>query len=601
MPSNLSDIGRFFSNDRMVLGVLALITGCLVGVGVVAFREGIALVQTVFYGGGEEYLASLARGLPFWQVLLAPTVGGLVVGLYYRYLCRSQGPGGIFPQGVGHVIEAAALKGGRMPLRTGLEVACGTVLSLGCGASVGREGPAVHLGGTLSSILTTRLNLSPQMGRTLLGCGAAAAVAASFNAPIAGALFATEVIVGHYALSAFAPVVVASVAGTLISRGHFGDYPAFQIPAMHLESLWEFPAFVGLGVATAIAALLFMEAVLRSEPVAAWVSKKTKLPAMFRPALAGFLLGILAIGWPELLGVGYEATDEALKNAYGLSFLLVLIPLKILATAMCLGFGFGGGVFSPALTLGALVGAAYGIVATWFFPDLSSGSGAYALIGMGATAAAVMGAPISTTLIVFELTGDYGLTIAVMVSVVVASTLCTQVTGHTSLFHRQLAARGLDLDGAPDKAVLGGSPVRDLPLMPCPTLPETAGAAAILKAFSDTAIPQLAVLDDQGGVVGILPVSQVDFEALALQERSGDDDSGPPEITAGSLCRAVGPLLILDDGQDTAFAAMDDNEEDRLVVVEDKDSRRPLGTVLHVDILRAYADALSRTQSATER
>jgi len=238
--------------------------------------------------------------------------------------------------------------------------------------------------------------------RILVGCGVAAAVAASFNAPIAGALFAHEIIIGHYALSAFAPVVMASVAATTVSRGMYGAYPAFTIPAFE-EIVWiEFPAFALTGIACGLAAVALMYGIrfIRDWGVA------LKIPMVVRPMLAGLVVGLIATQFPDVLGVGYEQTDRALNNVYSINVILILIGLKLLATAVCLGWGFGGGVFSPSLALGALVGAAVGFATATVSPELSSGPAAYALVGMGATAAAVLGAPISTTLIIFELTGD---------------------------------------------------------------------------------------------------------------------------------------------------------------------------------------------------
>ncbi|MBT6116393.1 MAG: chloride channel protein, partial [Rhodospirillaceae bacterium] len=440
---------RLRRNNQLVLSVVAAVIGAAAGGGAILFREAIDLIQLGALGVGAEAVYSLALGLPWWHILLAPTVGGLVVGLFIHYALP-----GRRPHAVADVIEASALRSGHMSLRTGLAAAVASIASIGAGASVGREGPVVHLGATMASWLGQRLHLGRSSMRTVLGCGIAAAIAASFNAPIAGVFFALEVVVGHYALTAFAPIVIAAVAGTIVSRIHFGDFPAFIIPSHEIASFWEFPAFALLGVLGAGIAI----ALMRSIDFVQTIGARAPVPAWLRPAGAGLLTGIIALGFPQVLGVGYEATDFALRGEFELWLLIALIAAKIAATAICIGGGFGGGVFSPSLVIGALLGAAYGVIATSAFPELSSGTGAYALIGMGAVAACVLGAPISTIFILFELTGDFELTIAVMIAVVIASLIVQQGHGH-SFFTGQLARRGINVRGGREINILRAMPV----------------------------------------------------------------------------------------------------------------------------------------------
>ncbi|MEX2408787.1 MAG: chloride channel protein, partial [Rhodovibrionaceae bacterium] len=245
---------RIFRNDQVILSALAVAIGGLAGLGAILFRLGIDAVQWGALGFWGEQVVSGAAQQPWWRLILAPTLGGLVIGLAIHFFMP-----GRRPQAVADVIEASALNGGRMSLRNGVKAALISAGSIGVGASVGREGPVVHMGGVIGSFVARRLHLGRRLTRTLLGCGVASAVAASFNAPIAGVFFALEVVVGHYALSAFAPIVIAAVVGTLVSRAHYGDFPAFiLVQNYEIASFWEFPAFVLLGVAGAIAALAFM-------------------------------------------------------------------------------------------------------------------------------------------------------------------------------------------------------------------------------------------------------------------------------------------------------------------------------------------------------
>jgi CIC family chloride channel protein len=291
--------------------------------------------------------------------------------------------------------------------------------------------------------------LSATTRRTLLACGVAAAVSASFNAPIAGVLFAHEVILAHYALRAFVPIVLASVAGALISRIHFGSSAAFIIPDYQITSYLEFPAFVLLGVTCAVVAILFELSIMITERL----SWRFKMPLWLRPACGGLAVGAIAVFLPQVLGVGYDATDMALKNQWPLALLLVLIVAKTVATAITLASRMAGGVFSPSLYLGAMTGSAFGLIASSAFPEMASSNGLYALLGMGAVAAAVLGAPVSTTVIVFELTGGFEMTIALLLTVSVAHGLSHAVLGH-SYFHWQLVQRGLSLHEGPHKEIM---------------------------------------------------------------------------------------------------------------------------------------------------
>lgn len=568
-------VRRIVRNDQLVLGVLALVVGVAVGGGVIAFRELIRVVQTLYYGAGDERLASVAAGLAWWHVLLAPAVGGLVVGLFYRFLMP-----GRRPLGIPEVIESVAFKGGRMPVLPGILAVVGAGLSLGAGASVGREGPAVTLGAAMSAWIAERLHFGRSLSRVLLGCGAAAAVAASFNAPIAGVLFAHEVVVGHYALSAFAPVVIASVTGTMISRGWFGDFPAFIIPAFGDVSAWEFPAFAGLGVLSGIMALLFMNSILWSERLA----DRTRLPQWSRPAAAGLALGVLALAYPGVLGVGYEVTDDALHGRLPFLLLMALAAAKLSATALCLGFGFGGGVFSPSLAFGALVGGAFGVLATNAFPELSTGPGAYALIGMGAVSAAVLGAPMSTVLIVFELTGDYGLTIAVMVAVVIATVVTTQIGGRTSWFHWALERRGLKVQQH-GLRLLRTLRVRDVMTPDCATVGPGTRLPIVRELLQQTTYAELFVVDKATGrFVGTITLADLSEAAF--------DPALDDLVNAADVCRRNAPLLEADDSLQRALKVMVDAKEEHVAVVAHLETRQFVGCVHEAEALLTFNRAL---------
>ncbi|MEM7378354.1 MAG: chloride channel protein, partial [Pseudomonadota bacterium] len=336
---------------RLRLFVVALLVGVVVACSTALLIAGIAWVQIALFGHGEERdFASHVAGLPAWRVVLAPVVGGLVVGVLIYGL-----PGRRY-HGIADVMEACAFRGGRMDVRSGIGAATAAVVSLGAGASVGREGPAVHIGASLAAWVADKLGLSRSHSLTLLGCGAAAAVTASFNAPIAGVLFALEVVVGYYALRVFAPIVVASMGALVVTQllQEHGDF-VFSVPPLSLESLWELPAFAVLGAAAAGCAVAL---VLGVQGVQA-VHSAARVPLWLRPALGGLVVGLIGLHVPYALGVGYQTTDLALQGTLVVQSGMLVIAImvaKLAATMVSLGSGFAGGVFSPALVLGAVLG-----------------------------------------------------------------------------------------------------------------------------------------------------------------------------------------------------------------------------------------------------
>lgn len=425
----------YLATQQPQLWLLAILIGLLVSCAAIIFRLGIGAVQWTWLGTISESIATAADNQPYWLILLAPTLGGLFVGLFLEYVHPIKRA-----EGVADVIEARAHGGSGLRFWQGLDSAAVTIVSLGAGASAGREGPMVHLGASLAKIVCELFSLPSTARKTLLACGVASAVSASFNAPIAGVLFAHEVILGHYAMTAFVPIVLASAMGTLLSRLYFGDIAAFDIPAYQITSYWELPAFALLGITCAIVAVLFQFSLMGTD----WVARHVKMPLFLRPVIGGFVIGCIALVFPEILGVGYEATDMALHQKLPLAMLFALIIAKTAATAITLASRFGGGIFSPSLYVGAMTGGVFGIIAAQVFPEMASSQGLYSILGMGAVAAAVLGAPVSTTMIVFELTGGYALSIALLITVSIATGLTLALHGR-SYFHWQLEMRGVFL------------------------------------------------------------------------------------------------------------------------------------------------------------
>nr|WP_245882551.1 chloride channel protein [Yoonia sediminilitoris] len=437
---------------------IALVIGIAAGCAAVLFRLGIEALETLLYQSDDvATIPSAVAALPWYWVLLVPVSGGLIVGII---LDRFTPDGRV--RSVADVIEGAALREGRVEVRRGLASAAASLVTLSSGGSSGREGPVVHLAAMISTAICRLIRADGVTGRDLLGCAVAAAVSASFNAPLAGALFALEVVLRHFALHAFAPIVIASAAGTVINRLAFGDVTEFVLPVQNALAFYvELPAFLLLGMLCGILAGIMMKLIFWTEDIGTYVQQRTGMPRFLRPAVAGALLGLLAIWWPHIVGVGYATTTAALTGELLFHEAVVFVLLKLVAVSITMGGRMGGGVFSPSLMVGALTGLAFGIVATSIFPNVSGEGTIYALAGMGALAAAVLGAPISTTLIVFELTGDWQTGLAVMVSVSLSTAISAKLVDR-SFFLTQLQRRNVRLAAGPQTYLLTTFAVTDL-------------------------------------------------------------------------------------------------------------------------------------------
>jgi len=430
--------------------LIALAIGIAAGFAALAFRKGIQFLQATLYGTEDlTHLHSFAHTLPWFWLLVIPTVGGLVVGI----ILHNFTPDGRV-RSVADVIQGAALYEGRVERKAGIASALASLITLSSGGSTGREGPVVHMAGAIASWVSDRIQANGITGRDLLGCAVAAAVSASFNAPIAGALFALEVVLRHFAVHAFAPIVIASVAGTVINRLEFGDVTEFTLPtATALQFYQELPAFLMLGALCGLVAVALMWTIFWSEDMASHLQEDLRIPRWLRPAISGAMLGGIAIFFPHIIGVGYETTSAALTGQLVLHEAVVFAVLKVIAVSITMAGRMGGGVFSPALMVGALTGLAFGYIATAVFPDVSGTTTLYALAGLGAVAAAVLGAPISTTLIVFEMTGDWQTGLAVMVAVSISTALSSRLVDQ-SFFLTQLERRGVHIAAGPQAYLL---------------------------------------------------------------------------------------------------------------------------------------------------
>jgi chloride channel protein, CIC family len=503
----IPNLERFRNSQQPVIWLLAPLIGLATGGAAIVFRLAIGVFQLPWLHTMSENVAVAAREQPWWVILLAPAVGGLLVGLILQYLLTGKRAGA-----VPDIMEARIDAGRELSLGQGLLSALASALSLGTGASAGREGPIVHLGASIGAVACASFNLPTAARRTLLASGVAGAVAASFNAPIAGVLFAQEVILGHFALTSFAPLVLASVTATIVSQAWFGNIAAFTVPAYQITSYLEVPAFVLLGIVAAAVAVIFQVALIGTD----WVARNIEMPLVVRPVVGGLLIGLIAIWFPEVLGVGYDTTDAALKDQLPIALMFALLVAKTAATAIALASRFGGGVFSPALYLGALTGGAFGLIAAHVFPEVGSSEGLYAILGMGAVTAAVLGAPISTTVMIFELTGGFALSLALLLTLSIGNGISQAILGR-SYFQALLESRGVVIQEGPHRVLMKTLRVSDfmhgLGEGESDVLPEAERELALrlddtletaLRAFDTSGAERIPVVHpaDRGRIVG---------------------------------------------------------------------------------------------------
>ncbi len=578
-----SSAGAVKNNLSLKLLLCSLGIGLLAGYGALAFRLLISETQNLFYGFDDELVVSGTADLPWWQIMFIPVIGGLIIGVFLRYAVPERRI-----QGVADVIEASVLRKGKMKLWVGISSFLASGVSLGTGSSGGREGPVVHFAAMLGSQVGQRLRLPSKYYPILIACGVASGVAASFNAPIAGMFFALEVVIGSLATQAVAPIVLASVVGTVVSRIHIGNFPAFIIPDYNIVTWWELPAIALLGVVSAVVALLFIWSISFSEEVI----NKFKIPDVLRPAAGGLVLGIIALAFPQIIGVGYEATDQALKEEYDRVLLLSLIVVKTIAVGITAGSRFGGGFFSPSLFIGAMTGGAFGIIAAYVSPEMAASHGLYAIIGMTAVASSVLGAPISTILIVFELTGDYRLSIAVMVAVAVTTIITKQLLDR-SIFQVQLMRRNIDVRESRAMRFLKYRQVRGIMDRDFIEIPFETNMTDLRHIVSQHNHDKFVVINpDNQSFVG-----RLDYADLR-PHLFGNTDEDP--ALAGNLVHSDGPVIFPDSSLKSALSIMTEAEVECLPVIDTATETRLVGLLHYQDLLREYNAALLKLEESDD-
>jgi len=582
-------LDRLQPSSEFVLILTALIVGIGAGLGAIIFRYLINAVVWIGYDWFPRLTANWGKA----YIIIIPAIGGLLVGpLVYFFAREAKG------HGVPEVMEAVALKGGRIRPRVAIVKSLASALSIGSGGSVGREGPIVQIGSALGSSLGQLLNLSEDRVRNLVACGAAGGIAATFNSPIAGVVFALEIFLGEFTIQGFSTVVISSVAASVIGRIAFGDVPAFIMPTEYgVASLWEYIFFPILGVFAALFGVLYTRAIYFSEDM---FDKWKSVPEWVKPAIGGALLGIFALAYPVLTGVtwdhvpqvynvGYDIIELALSNNLLLWTAFVLLFAKLVATSLTLGSGGSGGIFAPSLFIGAMLGASFELILKYLFPDIVAPEGAYALVGMAALFAASAHAPITAVLILFELTGDYRLILPLMLTVVVATLLSRYWMKGESIYTLKLSRRGVHLKRGRDVDLMEAVLVRDVMNTKPITINVGVSVSVLADLFLQTNQHAFAVLDDEGKLYGI--VSLTDYRRVSLTDTPLEELT-VKEITAQSLVTA-----FPDETLRVVMQRMAPRDLSRVPVVDREDQRKLLGVIRRNDIVRAYQTETARRGS----
>ena len=555
------------------MAILALVVGIAGGFGAVGFRYLINFFQTISYGSSEELL-HVIKDIPWYLKFWIPAAGGLIVGpLVYFGAREAKG------HGVPEVMEAVVLKAGLIRKRIVLIKTLASAICIGTGGSVGREGPIVQIGSAIGSTIAQLLKVSASRTRTLVGCGAAAGIAATFNAPIAGSMFALEIILGDFGLATFSPIVISSVSATAISRHFLGDSPAFIVPTYELISAWEFPLYVTLGIFCAMVGVVFTRTLYRVEDI----FNRIKFPDYLKAILGGFILGLLGLFFPQILGVGYGGIDQALIQAYSWWLLLLLVAAKIMATSITIGSGGSGGIFAPSLFLGAMAGGFFGSIFHTVLPSITASPGAYAIVGMGAVVSATTHGPMSAILILFEMTGDYKIILPLMITCIISSIVAGQLLKE-SIYTLKLIRKGIDIKEGKEVNVLKSIPVTEVMEENIETVYEGLPLESLADKISKSKHNSFPVVDSQNKLTGVL--SFLDYnDALFDEHLKG-------LIVAKDLATLDVITVSTEDNLNDAFEKITLKDFSVLPVVSPDSASQLVGILTRRDIVGAYDKAV---------
>ncbi len=592
-------LDRLGPSEGLLLLLLSVCIGCGTGYAAVLFIRLIALIQTRSY----TTITLLFPHVGIWSYVFVPVAGALLVGPIVAWFA-SEAKG----HGVPEVMQALVMRGGRIRPRVAVAKIVASALCIGTGGSAGREGPIVQVGSALGSMTGQLLHLSDERIRNLVSCGAAAGIAATFNAPIAGVAFAIEILMSQLQVRMFGNVVIAAVSASIVSQSMLGARPAFAVPTYSLESPLSLLLYLLLGIVSALVGIMFIR-------MLAWFEDlfdNWQFPQVLKPAVGALLLGILGLIYLHLPGVGFSSSTEYqltmplienIPRVYGAGFtfieetlqgqvdfwlLAMLVILKPLATSFTLGSGNSGGVFAPSLFIGAVLGGAMGGLYHQLWPHLAAAPGAYALVGMAAVFAATARAPLTAMLIVFEMSNDYSLILPLMGSAVTACYLA-QALFPESIYTIKLSRRGIRFAHGRDVDIMQSVMVGEV-MHPDPvTVGEDESLADLYRKFQETNLLGFPVVRADGTLTGIVTLQDL--------ERALSQGTVTLRTLRVSDIAVADPVTVYPDEPIwTAIQKMAPRDLARLPVISRSRNRHLVGLISRSDILRAYDVGIVRKQ-----
>jgi chloride channel protein, CIC family len=574
-------LGRLSASEATTGLALAIFVGVAAGLGAVAFRWMIRGFQWLFFKEGAEAFSFMGD----YYVIILPVIGGLLVGPLIYFLAR-EAKG----EGPPEVMKAVAIGGGRIRARVAAVKTVVSSICIGSGGSVGREGPIVQIGSSVGSAIGQWLRLPDEWLKTLVLCGAAGGIAATFNAPVGGVFFALEVLSRRLTTRRLFNVMISAIAAQYIAWMFLGTHPSFTIEAYTLGSYWEIVPYIILGILAGLLAVGFIRFFFRVEDFFSGV----RSPAYLKPALGGIAIGVMGYYYSGIFGVGYGGSygpsglfvssgsmDAMLAGQIGLSVLIALLFLKMIATSITLGSGGSGGIFAPSLFIGAALGGVFAMLAAKLFPDIISSSGAYSLVGMGAFFAAVVNGPITAIVLLVEMTRDIQLVLPLMTAVV-AATLTARAFTRDSIYTLRLRRSGVDIHQEEVVPLMKTITVADAMTTDFPSVSHRMPVSELLTRLAQSGHHGFPVVDDEGRLFGVVTLADVEVS------RGG----GIPDLKVGDIATKSPIVAYPDQSLYDALLKLGAKDVGRIPVVDRKDRTKLLGVLRRHDIIRAYKEKL---------